>query len=172
MTAHRPYQPYFLEDLMVGQVFETPRRTVTETDLVVFAMLTSDWNAVHTDALATDDSEFGGRIVHGALGLALTTGLLQRTGMFEGSAIALLGFSEWVFDLPLRVGDTVFTRLRVTGVRRTSRGDRGVVGRALELVNQHDEVVQHGQSDFMVRSRPSVTESDRQEPSGLPDRQG
>ncbi len=73
-------------------------------------MLSADWNAVHTDALSTRDSEFGGRIVHGALGLMITTGIVQRSGMFEGSAVALLGFSDWVFDRPLRVGDTVFTR--------------------------------------------------------------
>jgi acyl dehydratase len=149
----RPYQPYYLEDLAEGQVFETPRRTITETDLITFAMLSSDWNAVHTDAVAAAGSGFGGRIVHGALGLTIATGLVQRTGMFEGSAVALLGYSEWVFAAPLHVGDTVFTRLRITGVRRTSRGDRGVIGRNLELINQEDVVVQHGRSDFLVWSR-------------------
>lgn len=153
MSGVRPYEPYFFEDLSVGQEFETARRTVTETDLMVFAMLSSDWNAVHTDALAAGESEFGGRIVHGALGLMITTGLLQRSGMFEGSAVALLSFSDWVFDRPLRVGDTVFTRLRIAGLRRTSREDRGVINRELELVNQDGDVVQHGRSDFMVRCR-------------------
>lgn len=149
----RPYEPYFFEDLSVGQEFETARRTVTETDLMVFAMLSSDWNAVHTDALTAGESEFGGRIVHGALGLMITTGLVQRSGMFEGSAVALLGYADWVFDRPLRVGDTVFTRLRIAGLRRTSRGDRGVINRELELVNQDGDIVQHGRSDFMVRCR-------------------
>lgn len=149
----RPYQPYYLEDLEAGQVFETARRTVTETDLVSFAMLSSDWNAVHTDALATTDSQFGGRIVHGALGLTLATGLIQRTGMFEGSAVALLGFSDWRFERPLYVGDTVFTRLRIVAVRRTRRGDRGVVTREIELVNQDHITVQRGRSDFMVLAR-------------------
>lgn len=149
----RPYEPYFFEDLAVGQEFETARRTVTETDLMVFAMLSSDWNAMHTDALSTQDSEFGGRIVHGALGLMITTGLVQRSGMFEGSAVALLGFSDWVFDRPLRVGDTVFTRLRIASLRRTSRGDRGIISRELKLINQDGDIVQHGHSDFMVRRR-------------------
>lgn len=153
MSAVRPYQPYYLEDLEEGQVFETARRTVTETDLVSFAMLSSDWNAVHTDALATSDSQFGVRIVHGALGLTLATGLIQRTGMFEGSAVALLGFSDWRFERPLYVGDTVFTRLRIVAVRRTRRGDRGVVTREIELVNQDHISVQRGCSDFMVLAR-------------------
>ncbi|HEY1701536.1 MAG TPA: MaoC/PaaZ C-terminal domain-containing protein [Trebonia sp.] len=166
MTAVRPYQPYFLEDLSEGQEFETPRRTVTETDLVTFAMLSSDWNTVHTDALSSAESDFGRRIVHGALGLTLTTGLLQRTGMFEGSAVALLGFAEWMFDRPLYVGDTVHTRLRITSVRRTSKGDRGVIGRELALVNQHGEVVQHGKSDFMVWSRSSAPRENQAQLTG------
>lgn len=165
MSRVRPYEPYHLEDLEPGQVFETARRTVTETDLVTFAMLSSDWNAVHTDALATADSAFGNRIVHGALGLTLATGLVQRSGMFEGSAVALLGFADWTFERPLYVGDTVHTRLRIAGVRRTSRGDRGVVTRELELVNQHDQVVQHGRSDFMVLAR-TATPPDRPAPAG------
>lgn len=159
----RPYQPYFLEDLVVGQEFETARRTVTETDLMVFAMLSADWNAVHTDALSARDSPFGERIVHGALGLMITTGLVQRSGMFEGSAVALLGFSDWVFDRPLRVGDTVFTRLRIAGLRRTSRGDRGIISRELELINQDGDVVQHGRSDFMVRCRSAEDSTQSEE---------
>jgi acyl dehydratase len=149
----RPYQPYYLEDLAVGQQFETARRTITETDLVTFAMLSSDWNAIHTDALSVDKGQFGGRIVHGALGLTIATGLVQRTGMFEGSAVALLGFTDWVFAKPLYVGDTVFTRLRITAIRPTRDGRRGVISRELELVNQHGDVVQHGRSDFMVLRR-------------------
>jgi acyl dehydratase len=161
VTGVRPYQPYYLEDLAVGQEFETARRTITETDLVTFAMLSSDWNAIHTDALATKDSRFGGRIVHGALGLTIATGLLQRTGMFEGSAVALLGLSEWVFAKPLYVGDTVFTRMRIAAVRPTGDGKRGVISRELELVNQHDEIVQHGRSDFMVLRRQPQPSSAR-----------
>ncbi|HWD03560.1 MAG TPA: MaoC/PaaZ C-terminal domain-containing protein [Amycolatopsis sp.] len=149
----RPFQPYFLEDLEVGQEFETPRRTITETDLVTFAMFSSDWNAIHTDVTSVQNGQFGKRIVHGALGLTIATGLVQRTGMFEGSAVALLGIAEWVFAKPLYVGDTVFTRLRITEVRPTSDGRRGVIGRELKLVNQHDDVIQHGRSDFMVLRR-------------------
>jgi acyl dehydratase len=86
--------------------------------------------------------------------------------MFEGSAVALLGFAEWMFDRPLYVGDTVHTRLRITSVRRTSKGDRGVIGRELALVNQHGEVVQHGKSDFMVWSRSSAPRENQAQLTG------
>lgn len=164
----RIYEPYYFEDLSVGQEFETPRRTVTETDVIQFAMLSSDWNTVHTDAEAAAGSAFGKRIAHGALGLTITTGLLQRTGMFEGSAVALLGFEDWRFDRPLFIGDTVHTRFRVAGLRLTTQGDRGIVNRELELINQDDQVVQHGKSTFMVWSKTSKQYKSRQEtlPSG------
>lgn len=154
----RPYQPYYFEDLDEGAAFETARRTVTETDLIQFAMLSSDWNAVHTDAISADESSFGRRIVHGALGLTLATGLLQRTGMFEGSAVALLGFDEWRFHCPLFVGDTVFTRMTVLGKRLTSRADRGIVHREIQLVNQENAIVQSGRSDFMVWCRDATAD--------------
>jgi len=48
--------------------------------------------------------------------------------------------------------------MRIAALRRTSRGDRGVVTRELDLVNQHGDVMQHGRSDFMVRSRETAPE--------------
>lgn len=43
--------PRYLDDFAPGQAFESPRRTITETDIVNFAALTGDWNPVHTDAV-------------------------------------------------------------------------------------------------------------------------
>jgi acyl dehydratase len=151
----RIYEPYFYEDLQVGTEFLTPKRTVTETDLIQFAMLTSDWNTVHTDATAAAKSEFGRRIVHGALGMSLATGLVQRTGMFEGSAVALLDFEQWTFKHPLFVGDTIHTRLQIESKRLTSKGDRGIVRRHLSLINQENVTIQEGISNFMVWTKTS-----------------
>ena len=47
-------------------------------------------------------------------------------------------------------------RLTITDVRRTSSGDRGIVKRYFELLNQRDEIVQHGYIDVMVRAREGV----------------
>jgi acyl dehydratase len=51
------------------------------------------------------------------------------------------------------IGDTIRFRLTIKDVRRTKGGDRGVVQRYFELVNQRDEVVQHGHIDVLVRAR-------------------
>jgi acyl dehydratase len=134
----------------------SPGRTITETDVVGFAGLSGDFNPIHTDVEFARSTVYGKRVVYGLLGLAILTGLLDRTGLFSGTAIAMLGIRDWQFRAPLFIGDTVRFRLTITNVRRTSRGDRGVVERYFELLNQHDEVVQHGHIDIMVRARDAA----------------
>lgn len=146
----------FLEDLRAGDVFTGPARTITEADVVGFAGLSGDFNPIHTDAEFARDTPYGQRVVYGLLGISIMTGLLDRTGLFSGSAIAMLGIRDWTFSGPLFIGDTIRFRLTITDVRRTSSGDRGIVKRYFELLNQRDEIVQHGYIDLMVRAREGV----------------
>lgn len=143
----------FLEDLEVGQTFTGPARTITEADVVAFAGLSGDFNPIHTDVEFAKTSPYGQRVVYGLLGLSVLTGLLDRTRLFSGSAIAMLGLRDWTFTAPLFIGDTVTLRMEIRGVKRTSRGDRGVVDRYFELLNQRGEVLQRGHIDLMIRSR-------------------
>jgi acyl dehydratase len=149
-------QAKFLEDLAAGDTFVSAARTITETEVVAFAGLSGDFNPIHTDVEFAADSPYGQRVVYGLLGLSILTGLLDRTGLFSGSAIAMLGIRDWKFCAPLFIGDTVKFRLTIVDVRRTSGGDRGVVQRYFELFNQRDEVVQRGHIDIMVRARTRV----------------
>lgn len=150
-------EPKYLEDLHAGDVFTSAARTITESDVVAFAGLSGDFNPIHTDVEFARDTPYGQRVVYGLLGLAMLTGLLDRTGLFSGSAIAMLGIRDWTFTAPMFIGDTIRFRLTITDVRRTSSGDRGVVKRHFELLNQRDEVVQQGHIDLLVRARESVT---------------
>ena len=150
----------YLEDLQSGDVFTSPARTITEADVVAFAGLSGDFNPIHTDAEFAKDTVYGQRVVYGLLGLSVMTGLLDRTGLFSGSAIAMLGIREWQFVGPVFIGDTVRFKLTIADVRRTRSGDRGIVQRFFELLNQRDEVVQKGFIDIMVRAREIVTTSD------------
>ncbi|MDG4668078.1 MaoC/PaaZ C-terminal domain-containing protein [Mycobacterium sp. 236(2023)] len=145
-------QAKYLEDLAVGDTFTGPARTITETDVVGFAGLSGDFNPIHTDVEFAADTPYGQRVVYGLLVLSMMTGQLDRTGLFSGSAIAMLGIRDWTFVAPVFIGDTVSFRLTITEVRRTSRGDRGVVGRHFEILNQRGEVVQRGHIDVMVRA--------------------
>ncbi len=145
--------PLYYEDLEVGQVYTSQARTVTEADLVGFAMLSGDWNPLHTDAQFAASTRYGQRIVHGIFGMALLTGLLDRAGWFSGSAIALLEISNWRFVAPIFIGDTLHCTMEVAAKRLTSSGDRGIIDRRLALLNDRDETVQQGHIGLMVRRR-------------------
>ena len=68
----------FFDDIEIGEEYESPGRTVTETDIVLFAGLSGDYNVLHTDAEFMKTSIFGERIAHGLLGLAIQAGLFTR----------------------------------------------------------------------------------------------
>ena len=144
----------FFEDFSVGQTFTSQGRTITETDVVVFAGWSWDTNPPHTDAESMRVSRFGGRIAHGMLGLSVAMGLASRLGVFEDSSIALLGVDGWRFHAPIRIGDTVHVTVEITGTRLTSAGDGGILSRRFTLTNQDGVVVQSGDIGLMVATRP------------------
>lgn len=148
MTAGKYY-----EDFEVGDVFETPRRTITETDLVNFAGLSGDFNPIHTDHVYAAESPYGRPVVYGLLILSIVTGLTARLGIFDGTIIAMLGVDEWRFVGPVFVGDTIYVRMTIADKRETSHAGRGILVRGYEVLNQHDEVVQTGSMTLMIRRR-------------------
>ena len=78
----------FFDDIEVGEAYESPGRTVTETDIVLFAGLSGDYNVLHTDAEFMKQSIFGERIAHGLLGLSI------QAGLFTGSLATALRVSR------------------------------------------------------------------------------
>ncbi|HEY0259774.1 MAG TPA: MaoC/PaaZ C-terminal domain-containing protein [Lacisediminihabitans sp.] len=146
--------PLYLDDLHPGQTFVTPGRTITEADVMSFAAWTNDNNQVHTDAEFASRTRYGQRIVHGMLGASLCLGLIARTGVFEGSAVALLGVDDWKFLAPIFIGDTVTCTVEILSARRTASGRYGIVERLLTLRNQNGDVVQSGRMDLMVAVEP------------------
>ena len=141
----------YFDDIEVGEEYESPGRTVTETDIVIFAGLSGDYNVLHTDAEFMKQSIFGERIAHGLLGLAIQSGLLTR-GMQAYATLAFVGL-RWKFKGPIKIGDTIRVRAKVTGKKETSKPDRGVVTLERRVVNQRDEVVQEGETDLMVERK-------------------
>ncbi|SDE86934.1 MaoC/PaaZ C-terminal domain-containing protein [Rhodospira trueperi] len=143
----------YFEDFQPGQVFETVGRTITETDLTLFSMLTGDWNPIHADAEYARATRFGERLVHGAYGIGLAIGLMHPLGIFEKSAVAMLGIADWQFKKPILVGTTLRLRLNIVDTERGTSGRTGRVGRLLELLDHGGEVVQAGRSDVLVLTR-------------------
>jgi acyl dehydratase len=143
----------FYEDLTTGQRYVSGARTVTETDLVMFSMLSGDWNPIHADEVFSSATNFGRRVVHGLFGMALLTGLMDRAGWFATSGIAMLGVDGWRFVTPIFVGDTLHVVMEIQEVRLASSRDRGIAGRRFTLVNQRDEVVQEGDIPMLIACR-------------------
>jgi acyl dehydratase len=143
------------EEFEVGFGLETPARTITEADVVLFAGLSGDYNPLHTDAEFARGTLFGERVAHGLLGLAVASGLAARTGFAEGTAQALTKV-EWQFRGPIRIGDTVRLRVEVSKKKESPRLGGGFVIFSTTLLNQHDEVVQRGTWTLLVRGESSA----------------
>ncbi|UCD77091.1 MAG: MaoC family dehydratase N-terminal domain-containing protein [Desulfobacterales bacterium] len=145
---------YYFDDFNVGDEFVTPTRTITETDVVMFAAMTGDYNELHTSAEYMKDTQFKQRLVHGLLGLSVSHGLLFRLGLLEGTAIAFLGIESWQFKAPMYFGDTIHVRVKVTEARASqSKPDRGIVKLYLEIVKQDGTVAQSGYKSIMMKRR-------------------
>jgi acyl dehydratase len=144
MTTARRY----FDDIQVGEEYESPGRTVTETDIVLFAGLSGDYNVLHTDAEFMKKSIYGERIAHGLLGLAIQAGLFTRAT----AAYATLAFvgMRWKFKGPIKIGDTIRVRARVLAKKETAKPDRGIITLERTVLNQRDEIVQEGETDLMV----------------------
>lgn len=147
-----PRGKYF-EDFEIGMVIETPRRTVTSTDIVNFACLSGDFNEVHTNFEYCEATPFGQPIAHGPLVYAIMGGLQYASGVNDGTLLALLGIDEWRMLKPVFHGDTVHMRATVESKKETSKPDRGVVAFKREFVNQRDEVVQSMKATIMYKRR-------------------
>ena len=144
----------YYEDYEIGAEFETPGRTIGETDLISFAAMTGDFNPIHTDEEYCKQSPFGTRIAHGLMGLAYIEGLKFRLGHFDQTAIATLGWNI-KFPKPLLIGDTVHVKVKIANKRETSKPDRGILFEEVQLINQRGEVVIEGEHTVMVQRKKS-----------------
>jgi 3-hydroxybutyryl-CoA dehydratase len=92
------------DELELGERFVTQGRTVTESDIVMFAALSGDQHPQHTDAEWSARSRFGERIAHGMLVLSYAVGLMP----FEPDrVVALRRVADAAFKRPVRIGDTI-----------------------------------------------------------------
>src|SRR5262245_23871673 len=126
--------PLGFDDLSVGDEWESPRRTVTEADVVNFAGISGDFNSIHMDHAAAAEGPFRRPVAHGLLGLAIASGLASQSPRVE--TLAFLSILEWRFLQPINFGDTIHVITQVLSLEPSSRGRRGVVTWSRRLINQ------------------------------------
>jgi len=133
----------YFEEFEPGQVFEHPiRRTITESDNVLFSTLTHNPAALHLDEeYCKAHTEFGQRIVNSCLTLSLMVGISVNDTTL-GTAVANLGWEDVQFPAPLFHGDTLRVETEVLEQRDSrSRPDNGIVIFEHRAYNQRDELV-------------------------------
>jgi 3-hydroxybutyryl-CoA dehydratase len=131
----------YFEDYTVGEKFITPARTITETDIGMFAALTGDWHELHTNVEYAKNTPFGERIAHGMLVLVVGSALSLRLGnnvTLPKSFIAFYGMEKVRFVHPTKIGDTIHCESEV--IELINKDDkRGVMVSEARIKNQRGE---------------------------------
>ncbi|RZT47641.1 acyl dehydratase [Sphingomonas sp. BK036] len=137
MMAGRFYDDWTVGDTIVHEI----RRTVTETDNLLFTVMTHNPQPLHLDAEAARASEFGQILVNGTFTFALMVGLSVGDTTL-GTLVANLGYDKLVMPKPVFIGDTLRAETEVHALKESrSRPDAGIVTFAHRLHNQRDEIV-------------------------------
>jgi acyl dehydratase len=152
MSELKPPTGLYFEEFSIGDSITSQGRTITEADVVNFAMLSGDWNPLHTDAEAAKETPFGARIAHGLLVLSTATGLADRMGFITGTAIAFMELN-WQFRNAVLIGDTVRVRATVSELKAMPRLGGGNVTFKVQILKQDDTVVQRGAWTVLVKSK-------------------
>ena len=145
----------YLEEFQVGQVIRHPlTKSVTESDNMLFSVMTLNPQPLHIDFDFAAKSEWGKPLVNSLFTLGLMIGIsVHETTL--GTTIANLGMTETVFPHPLFHGDTVRVETEVKSVRPSkSKPDRGIVEFEHRAYNQHGELVGRTLRQAMMRKRP------------------
>ena len=134
---------YFNQWQIGDSIAHEIRRTVTETDNLLFSVMTHNPQPLHIDAEAAKASEFGQILVNGTFTFSLMVGLSVGDTTL-GTLVANLGYDKLVMPKPVFLGDTLRAETEVIALKESkSRPDAGVVTFLHRCLNQHDEVVCH-----------------------------
>jgi len=147
----------YFEEFQVGQVFDHAiRRTLTETDNVIFSTMTHNPAPLHLDEdYCRNHTEFGQRIVNSCLTLSLMVGISVNDTTL-GTTVANLGWDEVRFPRPLFHGDTIHIQTEVLELRESrSRPDNGIVIFEHRAYNQDDELVGTCKRTALMHRRPA-----------------
>jgi len=132
----------FFEEWLIGdRIVHEIRRTVTETDNLLFSTMTHNPQPLHLDIEAARASEFGQILVNGTFTFALMVGLSVGDTTL-GTLIANLGYDKLVMPKPVFIGDTLAAQTEVVDLKESrSRPNAGIVTFRHEMTNQRSELV-------------------------------
>ena len=141
----------YLEDFQVGHVFRHQlRKSITESDNVLFSVMTLNPQPLHIDFDFAAKSEWGKPLVNSLFTLGLMIGISVHDTTL-GTTIANLGMTDTTFPAPVFHGDTIRVETEVKSVRPSkSKPDRGIVEFEHRAYNQDDVLVARCQRQAMI----------------------
>lgn len=145
------------EAFEVGRVFQHPiKRTVTETDNILFSTLTLNPQPLHIDRhFCETQTEWGQPLMNSLFTLGLMIGISVHETTF-GTTIANLGMTDVRFPSPLFQGDTIEVTTEVMAKRESkSRPDAGIVEFEHKAFNQHGDLVAVCRRQAFMRKAPT-----------------
>jgi acyl dehydratase len=147
MAAHAPSKGtimagLYFEEFEPGAVIEhQTRRTVTESDNMLFCGMTLNLAPLHIDSEYAKESIYGQPLVNSFFTLGLITGISMQDTT-QGTTLGNLGLQETTFPKPVFYGDTIRVRTEIVSKRESkSRDDSGIVFFRHVGLNQRDEIV-------------------------------
>ena len=146
----------YFEEFYEGQSFDHElRRTLTESDNMLFSTMTMNPQPLHIDRHFSEQTEWGQPLMNSLLTLGLVIGVsVGETTL--GTTIGNLGMQETKFPHPVFQGDTIRATTEVVAVRASqSKPDRGIVTLLHKGFNQDDVLVCECQRLAMMRRRPA-----------------
>jgi acyl dehydratase len=147
----------FYDEWQVGDVIAHElRRTVTETDNLLFSTMTHNTQPLHLDAEAARASEFGQILVNGTFTFSLMVGITVGDTT-AGTLVANLGYDALRMPKPVFIGDTLRAESEVTELRPSrSRPGQGIVTWRHRMLNQRDEIVCECLRSALLKSRAAA----------------
>jgi acyl dehydratase len=151
--------PLYLEDLTVGQKFNSSTYPVTKAEIEAFAR-SFDPQPFHIDSNSAEKSFFRGQAASGWHTASITMRLVVESELQLAGGIIGASFDEFRWTLPVRPGDVLHVESEVIELTPSkSRPAQGIAKMRITTLNQDNRPVQLQISNLIVQRRVVVAES-------------
>jgi 3-hydroxybutyryl-CoA dehydratase len=122
-------------------------KTITETDIALFAAISGDFNPMHVNETYAKTTPYGRRIAHGIISVSLIAGLL---GMKLPGAGTVHVSQSVDFKKPVFIGDTLTARGEVVEKFKKREGTLKFIRMKTQVFNQDNVLVTDGEALVLV----------------------